>query len=107
VITLQVFSRTKATDLETCRISHKDLSRLTGLSDITVRKAIRSLLDKGILVMIGEFRPKRLQRISFISLQICRRLSRHRGTHISFSGRRFRRLSRHSDLPQRGRASSG
>lgn len=57
-IALQIFSRTIAVGQDACRISHKDIARLTGLSDITVRKAIRSLLNAGILVMVGESRPK-------------------------------------------------
>jgi hypothetical protein len=46
---LQFFSRTIAVGEKTCRISYRDLSELTGLSVITIKTAVRRLIDHGIL----------------------------------------------------------
>lgn len=49
LVYLQLFSRTLAVGQRTCRISYRDLGELTGLSVVTVKTAIRRLLDQGIL----------------------------------------------------------
>jgi hypothetical protein len=57
-IVSQLFSRTILVGQEVCQISHSDLARLTGLTIITVRKAIRELIEDKFIEVIGEHKPK-------------------------------------------------
>ncbi|RMG02754.1 MAG: winged helix-turn-helix transcriptional regulator [Nitrospirae bacterium] len=58
VIVDQIFSRTVLAGKETVRISHADLSKITGISTVTISKAMRELVKEGILVLVGEYKPK-------------------------------------------------
>ncbi len=57
-IVSQLFSRTILLEQESCQISHSDIARLTGLTIITVRKAMRELIKDKIIEVIGEHKPK-------------------------------------------------
>lgn len=58
LVYLQFFSRTIAIGEKTCRISYKDLGDLTGLSTLTLKTAIRRLVDLGALRIVGEASAK-------------------------------------------------
>jgi len=58
VIVDQIFSRTVLVGKETMRISHAELSKITGISTVTISKAMRELVKEGILVLVGEYKPK-------------------------------------------------
>jgi len=54
----QLFSRTVLVGKETVRISHTDLSKLTGISPVTISKAMKELIKEGIIMIVGEYRPR-------------------------------------------------
>ncbi len=58
VIVDQLFSRTILVGKESVRISLSDLSRLTGISTITISRAMKDLIKQGVVRIVGEYRPK-------------------------------------------------
>ncbi len=54
----QLFSRTVLVGKETVRISHADLSKLTGISSVTISKAMKELIKDGIIMIVGEYKPR-------------------------------------------------
>lgn len=76
LIYLQLFSRTLAVGEKKCRISHKDLGVLTGLSLPTVKTAIRRLVDLGALTVVGEPAAKTAKTYEFHWLSEVRKTSR-------------------------------
>jgi hypothetical protein len=57
-VVMQIFSRTWAVGEDSCRLSCGDLARLTGMTTLTLRKAIKRLTQKGVLISLSEHKPK-------------------------------------------------
>lgn len=55
---LQIFARTIAAGEDSVRVSYGDLVTLTNASLPTVKSALQSLIEKGLLALVGEFRAK-------------------------------------------------
>ncbi|MBI3592924.1 MAG: winged helix-turn-helix transcriptional regulator, partial [Nitrospirae bacterium] len=53
-----LFSRTILVGKETCRISHSELAKLTGISVPTISRAMRALIKDGIVLIRGAYKPR-------------------------------------------------
>ncbi|HAK87645.1 MAG: hypothetical protein A2X55_08985 [Nitrospirae bacterium GWB2_47_37] len=53
-----LFSRTIVVGKETCRISHSEFAKLTGISVPTVSRAMRALIKDGIVLIRGAYKPR-------------------------------------------------
>lgn len=58
VIVDQLFSRTILVGKESVRISYTDLSRLTGISFVTISKAMKGLIKDKLVKITGNYRPR-------------------------------------------------
>jgi DNA-binding Lrp family transcriptional regulator len=53
-----LFSRTILVGKDTCRVSHSELAKLTGISTPTISKAMRGLIKDGIVLIRGAYKPR-------------------------------------------------
>ena len=58
VIYNQMFWRSLAVGQDYCRLSYRELGELTGLSIFTIKSAIKSLIERGLLSVITEASPR-------------------------------------------------
>lgn len=54
----QLFSRTILVGKESVRISHSDISKLTGISTITISRAMKELIRDRIIRVLGSYKPR-------------------------------------------------
>ncbi len=54
----QIFSRTVLVGKESVRLSFSDLSKLTGISTVTISRAMKDLIKQGVVRIVSEYKPK-------------------------------------------------